>query len=174
MTDIKDKLVSLELLKAYHDYNESAYSKFVRLKYENGIINGIDNTQMSFADIRNLSTDDTKRVCITNGDSIMFCMDTSTSSVDFIDIHTKSGKYYIGWLSVNSGNSVSYSEVEFALSGDIIKKLSEMVDDANHRTVTDAQIKTWNGKSNFSGSWNDLSDKPIATVAQTKEYLKLT
>mgnify|MGYP004698556207 CR=1 FL=1 len=173
MTDIKDKLVSLELLKVYHDYNESAYSKYIRLTYENGIVKDSENKSMSFTDIYTLSTDNTKRVCVANGDSIMFCMDVSTSAIDFVDLHFKNGKYYIGWITIDSGNRVSYKEIGIALSGDIIKNLSEMADDEGHRTVTDEQIKTWNNKSDFSGSWNDLEDRPIATVEQTKAFLNL-
>ena len=173
MTDIKDKLVSLELLKVYHDYNESAYSKYIRLTYENGIVKDSENKSMSFTDIHTLSTDNTKRVCVANGDSIMFCMDVSTSAIDFVDLHFKDGKYYIGWITIDSSNRVSYKESGIALSGDIIKNLSAMTSDENHRTVTDAQIETWNNKSDFSGSWNDLEDRPIATVAQTKTFLNL-
>lgn len=48
------------------------------------------------------------------------------------------------------------------------KKLSDLQDDAAHRTVTDAEKKTWSGKSDFSGSYNDLTDKPtIPTVPTT-------
>ncbi len=48
------------------------------------------------------------------------------------------------------------------------KKLSDLQDDATHRTVTDAEKKTWSGKSDFSGSYNDLKDKPkIPTVPRT-------
>jgi len=32
--------------------------------------------------------------------------------------------------------------------------------DSDNRFVTDAQISNWNNKSDFSGSYNDLSDKP--------------
>jgi hypothetical protein len=39
-------------------------------------------------------------------------------------------------------------------------KLSELGEDASHRVVTDAEKKTWNGKSNFSGNYNDLDDSP--------------
>ncbi len=43
--------------------------------------------------------------------------------------------------------------------------LSDLTDDSTHRVVTDTQISTWNGKSDFSGSYNDLTDKPtIPTV----------
>ena len=47
-------------------------------------------------------------------------------------------------------------------------KLSDLQEDTKHRTVTDAEKETWNGKSDFSGSYNDLNDKPtIPTVPTT-------
>ena len=42
----------------------------------------------------------------------------------------------------------------------IPSKLSDLTGDATHRIVTDSQITSWNNKSNFSGSYNDLTDKP--------------
>ena len=38
--------------------------------------------------------------------------------------------------------------------------LSDLSEDAAHRVVTDAEKAKWNAKSNFSGSYNDLTDKP--------------
>lgn len=38
--------------------------------------------------------------------------------------------------------------------------LSDLGEDATHRTVTDAEKNTWNSKSDFSGSYNDLTEKP--------------
>ena len=38
--------------------------------------------------------------------------------------------------------------------------LSDLISDATHRTVTDTEKATWNAKSNFSGSYNDLTNKP--------------
>lgn len=38
--------------------------------------------------------------------------------------------------------------------------LSELTADSTHRVVTDSQISTWNAKSNFSGSYTDLTNKP--------------
>ena len=61
-----------------------------------------------------------------------------------------------------------------ALSADteIPSALADLTDDSTHRVVTDAEKATWNAKSNFSGSYNDLTDKPsipsiegLATVA---------
>ena len=43
--------------------------------------------------------------------------------------------------------------------------ISELTQDASHRTVTDAEKATWDAKSNFSGDYNDLVNKPtIPTV----------
>ena len=39
--------------------------------------------------------------------------------------------------------------------------LSDLTADSTHRTVTDAEKSAWNAKSNFSGSYNDLTNKPV-------------
>lgn len=44
--------------------------------------------------------------------------------------------------------------------------LSELTEDSTHRVVTDMEKSTWNGKSDFSGSYNDLTDKPTIPAAQ--------
>jgi hypothetical protein len=38
--------------------------------------------------------------------------------------------------------------------------LANLTEDSTHRVVTDAEKTVWNAKSNFSGSYNDLTDKP--------------
>lgn len=43
---------------------------------------------------------------------------------------------------------------------DIPDSLAELGEDAAHRTVSDTEKSTWNNKSDFSGSYNDLTDKP--------------
>ena len=45
--------------------------------------------------------------------------------------------------------------------------LSELTEDTTHRVVTDAEKATWNAKSNFSGSYNDLTGKPTIPEAYT-------
>ena len=50
----------------------------------------------------------------------------------------------------------------------IPKNLSNLQDDAEHRTVTDTEKQSWNNKSNFSGNYEDLQGKPtIPTVPTT-------
>lgn len=50
--------------------------------------------------------------------------------------------------------------VGYAKTEDIPTKLADLNDDNTHRTVTDEEKTTWNNKSNFSGDYNDLSNKP--------------
>lgn len=51
---------------------------------------------------------------------------------------------------------------------EIPKNLSDLQDDAEHRTVTDTEKQSWNNKSNFSGNYEDLQGKPtIPTVPTT-------
>lgn len=52
--------------------------------------------------------------------------------------------------------------------------LAALTEDTTHRIVTDAEKAAWNAKSNFSGSYNDLTNKPtIPSVAglATEEYV---
>lgn len=51
-------------------------------------------------------------------------------------------------------------EGNYALEEDIPTTLAELSEDSTHRTVTDIEKTTWNNKSDFSGSYNDLTDKP--------------
>lgn len=45
--------------------------------------------------------------------------------------------------------------------------LSDLNEDETHRTVTDAEKKTWNDKSDFSGNYDDLKNKPtIPTIPE--------
>lgn len=50
---------------------------------------------------------------------------------------------------------------------EIPKNLSDLQDDSEHRTVTDAEKQSWNNKSNFSGNYEDLQGKPIIPTVPT-------
>lgn len=45
--------------------------------------------------------------------------------------------------------------------------LSELTEDATHRSVTDSEKSAWNAKSDFTGSYNDLEDKPTIPTVPT-------
>lgn len=61
-------------------------------------------------------------------------------------------KNYTGGLQKNS--------VDVATVNDIPTTLSELTEDTTHRLVTDTEKAAWNAKSDFSGSYSDLTDKP--------------
>lgn len=53
-----------------------------------------------------------------------------------------------------------------ALKSEIPTQLSQLAEDTTHRVVSDTEKTNWNNKSNFSGSYNDLTNKPtIPTTA---------
>lgn len=59
--------------------------------------------------------------------------------------------------------NASIAEVE----GGIPTALSQLTQDSKHRTVTDTEKATYAAKSDFSGSYDDLTDKPtIPTTAE--------
>ena len=52
--------------------------------------------------------------------------------------------------------------------------LAALTEDTTHRVVTDTEKTAWNAKSNFSGNYNDLTNKPtIPSIAglATEEYV---
>lgn len=50
---------------------------------------------------------------------------------------------------------------------EIPKNLSDLQDDAEHRTVTDTEKQSWNDKSDFSGNYEDLQGKPTIPTVPT-------
>ena len=79
-------------------------------------------------------------------------------------------------LAVHNHDDVYYTETEIdaklaakADASAIPSALSDLTDDSAHRTVSDEEKASWNAKTNFSGSYNDLTDKP--TDLTTKAYV---
>lgn len=171
MVDVKDKIVSLELLKFYHDYNRATYANITKLVYNGSAINDKAGVAVSFTQMSEILSEPTCNIEIAYNAITMIRIAKSASSIDFIGFHENGGKFFIDKLSMSSSNRISYMEIQLALPGDIIKNLAGMTGDASHRTVSDEQIEVWNNKSDFSGDWTDLTNKPIATVAQAKQFL---
>ena len=102
-----------------------------------------------------------------------------STRVDLTDYYNKTqvdtalnGKANVATTLSGYGITDAYTktETDTSLSGkastsDIPTALSSLSDDATHRLVTDTEKNTWNGKSNFSGSYNDLSNKPTIPTA---------
>lgn len=58
-----------------------------------------------------------------------------------------------------SGNKTS-AQLGLASASDIPTTLADLSGDSTHRTVSDTEKAAWNNKSDFSGSYNDLTNKP--------------
>lgn len=73
------------------------------------------------------------------------------------------------WAKAEEKPTYTAEEVGALPSTTVIpKNLSDLQDDAEHRTVTDTEKQSWNGKSDFSGNYEDLQGKPtIPTVPTT-------
>jgi hypothetical protein len=89
----------------------------------------------------------------------------TTSKVNVADI--------INNLTTNAANKPLSAAQGVALKEliDAIKvpeKLSELAEDASHRVVSDTEKAAWNAKSDFSGRYTDLSDKPNIPTVPTK------
>lgn len=68
-------------------------------------------------------------------------------------------------LYPSTGQNTDGAMTQKAVTDAIPTTLSDLNEDSSHRTVTDAEKATWNAKSDFSGSYNDLTDKPtIPTI----------
>ena len=67
----------------------------------------------------------------------------------------------------NDSGYQTAGEVRTAILDEVPTKLSDLDDDMMHRTVTDTEKSNWNGKSNFSGDYNDLTNKPTIPTVPT-------
>lgn len=83
----------------------------------------------------------------------------SVSNQDKALLATPVGAYgTVGQYAVSDGTGgVTWSD-----GPEVPSSLSQLAEDANHRLVTDDEKAAWDGKSDFSGSYADLTDKPSA------------
>ena len=74
-------------------------------------------------------------------------------------------------LYSTTGQNTDGAMTQKAVTDAIPTTLSDLNEDSSHRTVTDAEKTTWNNKSNFSGDYDDLTNKPTipTTLAELTE-----
>lgn len=80
----------------------------------------------------------------------------------------------IEYILANLGGTVTQEQIAEALKNyflanpiNVPKNLSDLQDDAEHRTVTDTEKQSWNDKSDFSGNYEDLKGKPTIPTIPT-------
>ena len=90
-----------------------------------------------------------------------------TNDSGFITGYTETDPTVPSWAKASKKPTYTASEVGALPSTTVIPtKLSDLAGDSTHRIVTDTEKSTWNAKSNFSGNYNDLSNKPtIPSIA---------
>ena len=79
---------------------------------------------------------------------------------------------YIRYKDGSTANWSSWKETAFTDA--IPTALSQLTDDSTHRLVTDTEKAGWDAKSDFSGSYNDLTDKPVVTTGSVGSASKGT
>ena len=87
----------------------------------------------------------------------------------------------IEYILANLGGTVTQEQIAEALKEylaenpiNVPKNLSDLKEDAEHRTVTDTEKQSWNNKSDFSGNYEDLQGKPtIPTIPQCQQNFQI-
>lgn len=138
-------------------------------------------TSGNYNDLTNKPTIPTKTSELTNDSD--FVSDSAYVHTD--NNYTTSEKNKLAGIEtgaeVNTVTSVNGKTGAITLSADdvnalpdtteIPSTLADLTDDSTHRTVTDTEKSTWNAKSDFSGSYNDLTNKPVlSAVAISNSY----
>ena len=84
-----------------------------------------------------------------------------TNDSGFITSYTETDPTVPAWAKAATKPSYTAAEVGAMPNTTIIPdSLADLTADSTHRLVTDAEKSTWNAKSNFSGNYNDLTNKP--------------
>lgn len=141
-----------------HNINEQAHSDIREL------ISGITTRLNALADSDDITLDQLSE--------IVAYIKANKSLIDSITTSKVSVSDIVNSLTSNATNKPLSAAQGAVLKGliDAIKvptKLSELSGDSTHRTVTDAEKSAWDGKSNFSGSYNDLTGKPTIPTVPT-------
>ena len=143
-----------------------------------GIVNGTDESAITIATINLRSTLDAAPVI----PSIQAQADweqSDSTKVDFIknkptlfsgDYDDLTNKPTIPDAQIQSDWNQSDSTKKDYIKNkpNVPSSLSELSGDSTHRVVTDSEKETWNNKSDFSGSYTDLTNKPSIPVVPTK------
>lgn len=99
---------------------------------------------------------------------------TYTTDDAFTTALATNGYVQVGCYKLSALETQKVDLTDYARTQDIPANLSDLNDDSTHRLVTDAEKNIWNNKSNFSGNYNDLTNKPTNVSAFTNDAGYLT
>ena len=90
-----------------------------------------------------------------------YVTESELNAKGYLTDYTESDPTVPDWAKTATKPTYTASEVgALPNTTKIPSTLSELGEDSEHRVVTDVEKAAWSAKSNFSGSYNDLSDKP--------------
>ena len=141
-----------------HNVSDAAHSD-IRL-----LIQGLSERLSAVADSDDATLDQLSEIVayIKSNKSLIDAITTSKVNVaDIVDNLTTN----VANKPLSAAQGVAIKALIDALT--IPTALSDLTEDTTHRVVTDAEKAVWNAKSNFSGSYNDLTDKPTIPGAYT-------
>lgn len=106
------------------------------------------NNKVDKVDGKGLSTND-----FTNAEK--------TKLASALTSYTETDPTVPAWAKATNKPTYTASEVGALPNTTVIPTtLAGLAEDTTHRVVTDAEKTAWNAKSNFSGNYNDLTNKP--------------
>lgn len=143
---------------AQHNVSDAAHSD-IRL-----LIQGLSERLSAVADSDDATLDQLSEIVAyikSNRDLISAITTSKVNVADIVDNLTTN----VANKPLSAAQGVALKAIIDALT--IPTALSDLTDDTTHRVVTDAEKAVWNAKSNFSGSYNDLTDKPTIPEAYT-------
>lgn len=102
------------------------------------------------------STDTNKPLSAAQGKALKEAIDGITTDIGNLG----GGDMMKATYDTNNNGVVDNAEKLNGEASSYYLKLANMTGDATHRTITDEERTAWNAKSDFSGSYNDLTNKP--------------
>lgn len=141
-----------------HNVSDAAHSD-IRL-----LIQGLSERLSSVADSDDTTLDQLSEIVayIKSNKSLIDAITTSKVNVaDIVDNLTTN----VANKPLSAAQGVALKAIIDALT--IPTALSDLTEDTTHRVVTDAEKAVWNAKSNFTGSYNDLTEKPTIPAPYT-------
>lgn len=116
----------------------------------------VNSTSLSFAPYAQRIDSLTVIKQTQNGESVIVVTDDTLDFTTFVpNNRTINGKSLANNIILTATDVNALPDTT-----EIPSTLADLTEDSSHRTVTDAEKTTWNAKSDFSGSYNDLTDKP--------------
>lgn len=149
-----------------HSYTDLADKPTIDTALSNTSTNAVQNKaiytelrkKVNTSDIKDnlTSTDTDKPLSAAQGKALKEAIDDITTDIGNLG----GGDMMKATYDTNGNGIVDNAEKLNGEAPDYYLKLANMTGDSTHRTITDLERTAWNAKSDFGGSYNDLTNKP--------------